>query len=329
VDEGQFVLFGTEFESPQSRNTGYSWDVTHSLLDSGRDLFRLKSARANVDQAIAGYDLQSLTTATQIETQYLEARRQQALVNRALFEVEQRKQQLALAQGRYDVGAVTRSDVLLARLELNRAEVAVLLAGQRLEEARLALRSLLGGALPDRPIELTTTFQVFQPGYDLQDLVARALAEHPSLRETRAQQQADAAQLWMARSAYLPSLRSSTASSCTSADVRFQVLRILRAELVGLALNWQIFGGFERTTRRARRTRPSSRHAPKRSAARSRSRKTSGPHPAHGLRQPPGGAPPSSWRARTCGSRPGIEPAPDPSLTWSTRGHAQPWRTPS
>jgi outer membrane protein len=247
VDEGQFFLFGTEFETPQSRNTSYSWDVTHSLLDSGRDLFRLKSARANVDQAVAGYDLQSLTTATQIETQYLEARRQQALVNRALFEVEQRQQQLALAQGRYDVGAVTRSDVLLARLELNRAEVAVLLAGQRLEEARLALRSLLGGALPDGPIELTTTFQVFQPGYDLQDLVARALAEHPSLRETRAQRQADAAQLWIARSAYLPSLQLQYSIQRTAADTfDFKFSEFSEQRLVGLALNWQVFGGFER-----------------------------------------------------------------------------------
>lgn len=247
VDEGEFVLFGTEFTSPQSRNTGYSWDITHSLLDSGRDLFRLKSARANVDQAIAGYDLQSLTTATQIETQYLEARRQQALVNRALFEVEQRRQQLALAQGRYDVGAVTRSDVLLARLELNRAEVAVLLAGQRLEEARLALRSLLGGALPDQPLQLTTAFQVFQPGYDLQDLVARALAEHPSLRETRAQQEADAAQLWMARSAYLPSLQLQYSVQRTAADTfDFKFSEFSEQSYVGLALNWQVFGGFER-----------------------------------------------------------------------------------
>ena len=167
VDEGTFFLFGSEFQSPRSYNSSYSWDLTHSLLDSGRDIFRLKSARANVDQAIAGYDLQSLATATEIETQYLEARRQQALVDRSNFEVEQRRQQLALAQGRYDVGAVTRSDVLQGRLELNRAEVAVLQANQRLEEARLALRSLLGGEIPDRPLDLTTDFQVFDREADV------------------------------------------------------------------------------------------------------------------------------------------------------------------
>ena len=83
VDQGTFVLFGTEFDSPESYNTGYSWDITHSLLDSGRDWLRLKNARANVDQAIAGYDLQTLSTATEIETQYLEAGRRLARVERA------------------------------------------------------------------------------------------------------------------------------------------------------------------------------------------------------------------------------------------------------
>jgi outer membrane protein len=247
VNQGTFFLFGSEFESPQSYNTSYSWEITHSLLDSGRDLLRLKSAHANVDHAIAGYDLQSLSTATQIETQYLEARRQQALVDRARFEVEQRRQQLALAQGRYDVGTVTRSDVLLARLELNRADVAVLQAVQRHEEARLDLRRLLGGSLPERPLELTTDFPVFQPAYDVQDLVARALREHPSLRESRAQQEADAAQLWMARSAYLPSLQLQYGIQRTAADTLDFVFSDFAAQsVVGVALTWQVFGGFER-----------------------------------------------------------------------------------
>jgi outer membrane protein TolC len=247
VDQGTFFLFGSEFESPQSYNTGYSWDITHSLLDSGRDLLRLKSARATVNRTIAGYDLQSLTTATQIETQYLEARRQQALVDRARFEVEQRRQQLALAQGRYDVGTVTRSDVLLARLDLNRAEVAVLQAVQRHEEARLGLRRLLGGSLPERPVELTTDFRVFQPAYDVEDLVARALREHPSLRESRAQQEADAAQLWMARTAYLPSLQLQYSIQRTAADtLDFVFSDFAEQSYVGVALNWQVFGGFER-----------------------------------------------------------------------------------
>jgi outer membrane protein TolC len=247
VNQGTFVLFGSEFDSPESYNTGYSWDITHSLLDSGRDLLRLKNARANVDQAIAGYDLQTLSTATQIETQYIEARRRQALVERARAEIENRTRQLQLAQGRYDVGSVTKSDVLLAEIELNRAEVAVLQATQQVEEARLGLRRLIGGALPDRPLALTTTFQVFQPAYEVEDLVARATRDHPSLRESRARQEADAAQLWIARSAYLPSLSLQYSLQRTAADtIDFVWSDFAEQSFVGLALNWQVFSGFER-----------------------------------------------------------------------------------
>jgi outer membrane protein TolC len=247
VDEGTFVLFGREFESPQSYNTGYSWDLTHSLLDSGRDLFRLRNARANVDQAIAGYDLQSLATATEIETQYLEGRRRQALVERARTEVERRGRQLELAEGRYNVGSVTKSDVLLAQIELNRAEVAVLQATQQMEEARLGLRRLLGGALPEGEIKLTTSFQVFQPAYEVEDLVARSLRDHPSLRESRARQEADAAQLWIARTTYLPSLQLQYSLQRTAADtIDFAWSDFAEQSFVGLALNWQVFSGFER-----------------------------------------------------------------------------------
>ena len=246
VDEGRFVLFGTEFASPKSYNTGYSWDLTHSLLDSGRDLLRLKSARANVHQAIAGYDLQALSTATEIETQYLEARRRQALVERARVEVERRTRQLEQAQGRYDAGSVTKSDVLLAQIELNRAEVAVLQTTQETEEARLGLRRLLGGALPEQPLQLTTSFQVFEPAYEVEDLVARALTDHPSLRESRARREADAAQLWIARSTYLPSLSLQYSIQRTAADtIGFAWSDFAEQSYVGLALNWQVFNGFE------------------------------------------------------------------------------------
>lgn len=168
-------------------------------------------------------------------------------MQRAREEVESRREQLKLAQGRYDVGQVTKSDVLLAQLDLNRAEVAVLQAVQQLEEARLGLRRLLGGDLPDRPLELTTSFQVFQPAFDVEQLMERALRDHPGLRESRARQEGDAAQLWIARTAYLPSLQLQYSLQRTAADtIDFAFSDFAEQSFVGLALNWQVFSGFER-----------------------------------------------------------------------------------
>lgn len=246
-DQGSFVLAGTEFESPTTYTSAYQWDFTHSLLDSGRDLFRIREARAEVDRTAAAFDQTALTTASDVKTQYLTARRREAQTLLAAREVERRESHLELAQGRYEVGAVTRSDVLQARLSMNQGEVALLQARQEAEEARLALRRLLGGALPDRPVTLTTDFEVFEPDYDPAELVARALQGHPALRESRAAEEAGEARLWIARSAYLPTFQFQYSLARSIVDTtEFSFSDWNDRNFYALSMNWRLFGRFDR-----------------------------------------------------------------------------------
>ena len=245
--EGTFTFLGGEFETPISYATSYHWDFTHSLLDAGRDLFRIRAARADAREAVASYDLEWLNTRADIQTEYLEARRQQALVGQAEREVERLEHHLRLAEARYDAGEVTRSDVLQARLALGQAEVDVLVARQRQEEALLALRRLLGGELDPGHVLLTTRFPVFEPPFDLESLLARAYEQHPWLREIEAQEESDAASLWIARSTYLPSLQFQyglTRSVVDSTDFRFSDFD--RRGFYAISLSWQVFDGFRR-----------------------------------------------------------------------------------
>jgi outer membrane protein len=245
--EGTFTFLGGEFETPVSYATSYQWDFTHSLLDAGRDLFRIRAARADAREAVASYDLAWLNTRADIESRYLEARRERALVAQAELEVERLGEHLRLAQARYDAGEVTRSDVLEARLALGQGEVDVLQARQRQEEALLALRRLLGGELEGGPVRLTTDFRVFDPPFDTQTLLARAYEVHPSLREIDAQEESDAASLWIARSAYLPTLQFQyglTRSVVDSMDFRFSDFD--KRGFYALSLSWQLFDGFSR-----------------------------------------------------------------------------------
>ncbi|MGH7543795.1 MAG: TolC family protein [Gemmatimonadota bacterium] len=245
--EGTFTFLGGEFETPVSYATSYQWDFTHSLLDAGRDLFRIRAARADAREAVASYDLEWLNTRADIETQYLEARRERALVAQAEREVERLGEHLRLAQARYDAGDVTRSDVLEARLALGQGEVDLLQARQRQEEALLALRRLLGGELEGGPVRLTTDFRVFDPPFDTGTLLARAYEAHPSLREIDAQEESDAASLWIARSAYLPTLQFQyglSRSVVDSLDFRFSDFD--KRGFYALSLSWQLFDGFSR-----------------------------------------------------------------------------------
>jgi outer membrane protein len=246
-DEGSFVIFGAEFTSPATYSTQYQWSFTHTLLDSGRDWFRIKGARATVDREIATYDDQAWQTASDVKVQYLTARRGEALVAQARRELERRQQHLRLAEARYEVGAVTKSDALQARLTVNQGEVAALQAEQGAEEAKLALRRLLGGALPPGPIELTSSFDVFPPPYDPDSLVAQAIVRHPALRRLQAQEQVDDSNLWVARSRYLPSLQAQYGISRSVVDTQsFQFGDFDDRDFFLVSLNWQLFGGFSR-----------------------------------------------------------------------------------
>lgn len=244
---GTFAILGGEFESPSTYTTIYQWDFTHSLLDAGRDLFRIRAARADARQAVAAYDFEWWTTRADIQRQYLEASRQRALVMQAEREVERRTEHVRLAEARYAVGAVTRSDILEARLSLGQGEVAILEARQRHQEAILALRRLLGGELPPGAIRLTSGFQVFDPPFEIDVLLARAYERQPSLREIDAQEEADAANLWIARSAYLPSLQFQyglSRSVVDTADFRFSDFD--GRGFYALSLSWDLFDGFSR-----------------------------------------------------------------------------------
>ncbi|MGH7557705.1 MAG: TolC family protein, partial [Gemmatimonadota bacterium] len=244
---GTFAFLGGEFQAPSTYTTSYQWNFTHSLLDAGRDLFRIRAARADARQAVAAYDLEWWTTRADIQRQYLEARRQQALLDQAEREVERLEEHLRLAEARYAVGAVTRSDVLEARLSVGQGAVTVLEARQGVQEAILALRRLLGGELPPGAVRLTSDFEVFDPPFDVEGVLAQAYERHPSLREIDAQEQADAANLWIARSSYLPSLQFQYGLSRSVVDTSgFQFSEFDARGFYALSLSWELFDGFSR-----------------------------------------------------------------------------------
>ncbi len=251
-EAGTFNLSGRPFVSPLTYTTAYQWDFTHTLLDAGRDIFRIRGARAESERAIAAYDSQWWQTRADIKQQYLGTRRHQALVAQAAREIERLEHHVLLAESRYDVGEVTKSDVLQSQLSLNQGQVGSLEAQQAAEEARLALRRLVGG-LPPGPIELTTNFEVFRPPFDVENLVDRALDLHPSVRETEAQERADRAGLWIARSAYFPGLQFQYSLSRSAADTSdFQFSDLDSRNFWAFSLNWQLFDGFSRLNETSR-----------------------------------------------------------------------------
>jgi outer membrane protein len=183
--------------------SGYNLSLQYSL--SGSTLFELASARAsrratNAGVRAAEYNLESAVTA-----QYLMALRARDGVQVAITQLQRAQETLELAQARVDVGAAPPTEGGQAEVELGRAQVALLEAESLLRTEKLRLAEQIGVPV-EGDYRLISEFSLFEPHWDREDLVSRALEGHPQLRAFRAQESArnaDARQAW---SGYFPTL---------------------------------------------------------------------------------------------------------------------------
>jgi outer membrane protein TolC len=187
-------------------------------LSGSYDIF---SARKFTDLSRTAAELEG-ATATEAKTRYAAA----LLTESAYYDVlagqelnraaEQRatraEEALRVARARVASGAAVQSDSLSVRLELARAQVALLIQGSTLRVARLELGRRVGldgpaGAAaldPAPPPELPIT---------LPQAVAQALEQGPEYRAARALERSAEADLKGRRGAYLPTLNLSAAHS--------------------------------------------------------------------------------------------------------------------
>jgi outer membrane protein len=183
--------------------SSYSLGVQYSF--SGATLYGLSSSRAERRAAEArlaaeGYDLESRVT-----VQYLLALRAAEETEAAGRQLARAEENLELAQARFEAGAVPGTDTRQAEVERGRAAVALVRAqnSARVERTRL-LEEM--GVLSDEPLELVSAFEVFEPTFSVDDLIAPALEVHPRLRSYREDERARGANVREAQSTYLPTL---------------------------------------------------------------------------------------------------------------------------
>lgn len=183
--------------------SGYGLNLSYSL--SGNSFFQVASARAtqNATKARVGaaeYNLESGVT-----VQYLMALRAKDGVEVARRQLERAEENQELAQARVDVGAAIPTDGKQAEVESGRAQVALLDAESLLRTEKLRLLEQIG-VDAEGTYELASEFDVFQPSWNRDDLIDRAMGGHPSLRAFRAQESSGKAQVRQAWSNYFPSL---------------------------------------------------------------------------------------------------------------------------
>lgn len=194
-----------------SRSPAYyssSYSVGMGLSLSGATIFRAVEAKANQGAtekrvAAAAYQL-----STDVTRQYLAALRAQDGVEIAHSALESAETAMRLAQARAAAGDATRIDASQAEVDRGRAEVLLVQAENLARTERLRLLQTIGVEL-GQDFELTSEFEVFEPRYDMEQLLAIAGTSNPALAAARADEKAANAASRAAKTAYLPSLNLS------------------------------------------------------------------------------------------------------------------------
>lgn len=198
----------------------YNLSVIWTL--DGSTLFGVPAARANARAvsarvAAAEFDLES-----QVALQYMAVLRGRDGVEVAQRQVDRANQNLQIVRSRVSSGAAAGTDGKQAEVDLGRAEVGLVQAERQYREAMALLAERLGIELAENT-ELASEFRVFEPKWSRDDLIATALASHPSLRAYEAQEHAASAAAKQAASQYFPSFTLSsrfqgTAQQATNRD---------------------------------------------------------------------------------------------------------------
>jgi outer membrane protein len=183
-------------------DVGLSWQLSGTTLTQP-GLTRAQQAATDADVAGAARALESGVTQQYLTV--LQARENLALARK---QVDRNTQFLRLAEARFNVGQATLIDVRQAQVARGQAEVALLQAETAEQVEKLRLFEQLGVTAPVdvSGVQLTDSFAVQQPAWQLEELLRIAEQHNPSLEALRARERATGWGVKAAASSYGPSL---------------------------------------------------------------------------------------------------------------------------
>ncbi len=212
---------------PSYYTSSYRLSLNYNL--SWSNILAPSQAKASRRATEANVRASEATLISQVTTGYLDVLRQQEGVAVAEQQIENALLNLRLAQGRREVGSATAIDVGRAQVQLGRDSVALLQAQNAFTTARMRLMQQMGIS-GDRDVTLTSTFELSQPSWTLDELYQQALANNPTLVARRSTKKAADVAVSSARSAYYPSLSISTGLSGFTREASSTSLQIAQAQ---------------------------------------------------------------------------------------------------
>lgn len=202
----QNFLTSSFSQSVSTLSSSYSFFLDWTLNGQTLSQPGLRKGQLNAaDADVRGAETNLVTGVTQQYLTVLQARDNAEVARQQLqHDVEF----LKLAQARYDVGRASILDVRQAQVARGQAEVTLLRARTGVDVEKLRLFQSIGvsAPVPIANVQLTDTFAVQTPTWQLNDLLTQAEQQNPALRALREREHAAGWGVKAATSSYAPSV---------------------------------------------------------------------------------------------------------------------------
>jgi len=165
-----------------SYTTGLTMNV--DLFDGGNRLFRLQSAKANVNASEANETLQQYNVSLNVKQQYYAVLAAREAESAAKAQLDQATEQLKTASAKVAAGAATKSDSLRAIIQVGNGQLALLQARNNLNVANASLTRLVA-----TPFLVTATAgdttEAMELAADSEHVFEKEIARHAPVRYLR------------------------------------------------------------------------------------------------------------------------------------------------
>ena len=202
----QNFLTSSFSQSVSTLSSSYSFFLDWTLNGQTLSQPGIRKAQLNAaDADVTGAETNLVTGVTQ---QYLTVLQSRDNAEVARQQLQHDEEFLKLAQARYDVGRASILDVRQAQVARGQAEVTLLRARTGVDVEKLRLFQSIGvsAPVPIANVQLTDTFVVQAPTWQLNDLLTMAEQQNPALRALREREHAAGWGVKAATSSYAPSV---------------------------------------------------------------------------------------------------------------------------
>ncbi|TKJ41465.1 hypothetical protein CEE37_02575 [candidate division LCP-89 bacterium B3_LCP] len=233
---------------PQGKSSAsYGWaNLRETINLGGQQYYTIKNAGLQNDMNELQVAASKQGLQYSVKQNYYTVLAQKKLFDLTLKVLQQKQEQLHLAQARYEVGSVTELDVLQAEIDVGNQENAVIEAENSLKLAREELNRVLGIDL-NSEYSLAEEFSIFNPDFDLVTLSAQAVTARPDFLVYQKQEIYSNNSVKINRGEFLPDLSASfshTRSQNSGKDMDFTLNPRNKNTSLSLTLSWNLFSGF-------------------------------------------------------------------------------------